>query len=200
MHTFSFYRAPISNCVPCRSIGAEQLYKYLTWDGCRERTEKFRKLSLDERKRQKPLLFDYVTTGGEFIKRTLDGLRSVSGYVILDFDHLDPHGVGLFCSFYLPVILYFTSPSAHGVKVLLDYSAIFDLFGLFQLDYTKDANRQYAARIYAEYWAISERVIKDQSGGQYVADASGRDITRACFLPYDSEAMIFDREVSFSKN
>ena len=195
MHSFSFYRAPIQNCVPCRSIGVDQLYKYLTWDGCKERTDNFRALPIEERKRQKAKIFDYVTTGGVFSKRTLDGLQEVSGYVILDYDHIEPDGVGLFCSFYVPAVLSFVSPSGEGVKVVLDYSTIFDLYGLFQMDYSKAANREYAARIYAEYWAISARIIEDQSSGKYKADVSGRDITRACFVCYDANAFLWSREL-----
>ena len=196
MHTFSFYRAPIANCTPCRSITIEQLYKYLTWDNIRQKTADFRAQPIDERKRQKPKIFDYITPGGTFTKRTLAGLTSVSGYVIMDYDHIDPDGVGLFCSFFTPAVLSFVSPSGEGVKVIVDYSSIFDLYGLFQLDYTNAVNRDYAARIYAEYWAITDRIIKDQSSGKYQADKSGRDITRACFLCYDADALFFDRIVT----
>ena len=196
MHTFSFYRAPIANCTPCRSITIEQLYKYLTWDNIREKTNDFRKLSADERKKIKPQIFDYVTTGGDFVKRGLSGLRAVSGYVILDFDHIKPDGVGLFCTFYTPAVLSFVSPSGEGVKVIIDYTSIFDLYGLFSMDYTKEQNREYAARVYAEYWAISARIIKDQSCGKYQADESGKDIARACFLPFDENALFVDRTLS----
>lgn len=196
MHTFSFYRAPIANCTPCRSITIEQLYKYLTWENIRQKTADFRALNEAERKQSKSKIFDYVTTGGDFIKRGLSGLRAVSGYVILDYDHLEPDGVGLFCSFFVPVVLSFVSPSGKGVKVIIDYSSIFDLYGLFSMDYEKEQNREYAARVYAEYWAISARIIQEQSCGKYVADESGKDISRACFLCFDENAFFWDRSIS----
>ena len=89
---FSFFRAPIRNLKPCRSANVVDIYKYITSDYAKERTEKLRAMTdKKEAKRFKAEAFDYACFSGTFATRNDKDLVEHSGLICIDFDHVpDP--------------------------------------------------------------------------------------------------------------
>ena len=175
----SFFRRPIRNTRPCRDASPEDIYKYLVSDYAKANTEKLRSIKdSKERSRFKAENFDYITPGGLFRSRKETDLVQASGYMVVDFDHIpDPDGLVLLLTNEdnFETVLAFRSPSGDGVKWIL----------ALPQNATKPDGTPFS---YGEYFTILSNYVRRAYG--YEADPSGKDICRACFLPYDPDAFL----------
>lgn len=169
---FSFFKAPVRNIIPERSITLKETWLYITGDTAKARTEALR--SIEDKKNArvyKAQHFDYCCFCGTFSKRSDDAILQPSGLLCLDFDHL-PEPVAtqqlLLQDDYFDTALLFRSPSGDGVKWII------------QITDTR--------LTHADYFQAVSAYLKDAY--QLEADKSGKDLSRACFLPYDPEAYL----------
>jgi hypothetical protein len=169
---FSFFKAPISNTKPHKAVSLLQIYNAIKGDYYKDRTEHLRKLTDQKQARQhKAANFDYCTFSGTFTSRNDKALIKHSGLLCLDFDHLNSVSMlfnRLLQDDYFDTQLLFRSPSGDGLKWIIS------------IDTTKATHGDFFA-------AVANYIL--QTYGVEV-DKSGRDISRACFLPHDPQAFI----------
>ena len=170
--SFSFFRAPIQNTVPCRVVTVSDVYRYLTGEYARVRTARLREITdRAVARKYKATQFDYCTFSGVFERRGDAALVRHSGLMCLDFDHLaEPEALfaRLLTDRYFPTKLLFRSPSGDGLKWVIGVK----LGDMAHADYF-DAVRRYVS------WQYGVEV-----------DATGRDGSGACFWPYDADAYV----------
>ena len=173
---FSYYRGGIATTTPYAAITPAQLYTVLTGTQHRARTEALRAAAVGSPQRaelKKGL--DYVTPAGTFTRRANNALDTASGLLVLDFDHVPDVAAAraalLADALLAPeLVLLFTSPSGDGLKALVTAdpaAAHLDTF------------RAYAAYLGAHYAALG-----------LVPDEAGKDVARACFVPYAPDAWL----------
>lgn len=175
---FSFYRRPIRNTRPCREASPEDIFKYLVSDYAKPQTERLRTITDGKtRSRYKADNLDYITPGGIFRSRKESDLLKPSGYMVIDFDHIpDPQGLvrKLATDEHFETVLAFRSPSGDGVKWIVALPNI-----------SKPDGTAYT---HGEYFTMLSNYSRQYYGVE--ADPSGKDICRACFLPYDPDAFL----------
>lgn len=175
---FSFYRRPIKNTRPCREVSPEDIFKYLVSDYARQHTEALRTITDNKaRSRYKAEHLDYITPGGLFRTRKESDLIKPSGYMVIDFDHISGAQdlvKQLANDEHFETVLAFRSPSGDGVKWIVALP-----------DITKPDGTPLT---YGEYFTILSNYSSKAYGIK--ADPSGKDICRACFLPYDPDAFL----------
>lgn len=169
---FTYFRAPVSNTRPYKDINVLDVYKVVKGDYFEKRTAELRTIADRLTARAfKARNFDYVCFSGTFTKRGDEYLKLHSGMMILDFDHLDNWQQvkqTLLVDPYFDTELLFRSPSGNGLKWLVT------------IDYTQDSQENWFNAIAA--------YLKTTYG--LVADKSGKDLSRACFLPHDPDIYI----------
>ena len=169
---FSFFKAPITNKFPLKSITLLDAYNYIAGPYAQQQTEELR--SIPDKKKAalyKQSRFAYVTFCGEFGVRSNCSVKSASGLLCLDFDHLqdvDALKLLLLQDRYFTTALAFRSPSGDGLKWVIEI----DRGTLSHSDFF---------RAVANYITSAYGIEPDKSG---------KDISRACFLPHDPEAYI----------
>ena len=172
---FSFFKAPVRNTIPHKSICLLDAYNYIVGDYAKQRTEKLRGIKDQKQARQfKASTFDYCTFSGMFQTRNDKALISHSGLLCIDFDHLQSVDLlrnQLLQDEYFDTQMLFVSPSGDGLKWLIS------------IDTKQTTHSNYFA-------AVANYIL--QTYGIEV-DKSGRDISRACFLPHDPQAYINPR-------
>ena len=170
--TFSFFRAPVTNTTPYKSITLFDAYIYIIGGYAKKRTAELRAITdKAQARRFKASCFDYCCFSGTFSKRTEASLIEHSGLMCIDFDHLpDLEGLRqqLLFDEYFETQLMFRSPSGDGLKWVIT------------VDIT-----EYTHSVYFE--AVSNYI---QQTYDIQIDKSGRDVCRACFLPHDPNAYI----------
>lgn len=170
---FSFFKAPVINTKPHKSITILDAYHYITGRYARQRTEELRSLtSARERSTCKAARFDYCTFSGTFKSRSDKMLIKHSGLLCIDFDHvkdIETLFARLLKDEYFETQLLFRSPSGDGLKWVIP------------INVTDDNS-------HLKYFKSIEIYIKQTYGVEI--DKSGKDISRACFLPYDPNAYI----------
>lgn len=174
---FSYYSCPVTNTQPKAEMTILDVYEAIKSNRYKRQTEELRSLlsplplgegsgaGLSARK-YKSRNFDYVTFSGTFSTRNDSALIRHSGLITLDFDHvsyLQELKETLLQDKYFETELMFISPSGDGLKWITSI----DL---------KEYNHQDWFKSIAVY-------IK--STYQLEVDKSGKDISRACFLPHD---------------
>ena len=174
---FSFFKSPIKNTVPHKSATLLQIYNAITGDFYKERTDKLRSIADPKQARQfKANNFDYCTFSGVFTSRNDKNLVQHSGLMAVDFDHLpnlEEVRQALLADDYLDTQLLFRSPSGDGLKWIIQINPpLGDLVGLSHSEY---------------FTAVANYIQQTYS---IEVDKSGRDISRACFLPHDPNAFI----------
>lgn len=166
----SFFKAPISNTIPHKNATLRQIYNAIKGDYYQERTQKPRAISGKiEARKFKAQNFDYCTFSGTFSSRNDKALIKHSGLLCLDFDHLaDPNRMKqkLLTDQHLETQLLFISPSSDGLKWIISI------------------NQEEMS--HANYFATIASYIQKTYG--FEIDKSGKDISRACFLPHDPNA------------
>ena len=174
---FSFFKAPVRNTIPHKSICLLDAYNYIVGDYAKQRTEKLRGIKDQKQARQfKASTFDYCTFSGMFQTRNDKALISHSGLLCIDFDHLQSVDLlrkQLLQDEYFETQLLFVSPSGDGIKWIISISPPMGDLGGFS---------------HSNYFAAVANYILQTYGVE--VDKSGRDISRACFLPHDPQAYI----------
>ena len=182
--SFSFFKAPVRNTIPHKSISLLDAYNYIVGDYAKQRTEKLRFLlsqlppsgGQGVARQFKASTFDYCTFSGMFQTRNDKALITHSGLLCIDFDHLQSVDLlrnQLLQDEYFETQLLFVSPSGDGIKWIISISPpVGDLGGFSHSNY---------------FAAVANYIL--QTYGVAV-DKSGRDISRACFLPHDPQAFI----------
>lgn len=169
---FSFYKSPIKNTVPHKTATIFQIYNAITGDFYKERTDKLRSIVDPKQARQfKANNFDYCTFSGVFTSRNDKKIVQHSGLMAVDFDHLpnlEEVRQSLLVDEYFDTQLLFVSPSGDGLKWIIPIDT--------------------SATPHGEYFAAVANYILQTYGIE--VDKSGRDISRACFLPHDPQAFI----------
>lgn len=169
---FSFFTAPVSNIHPKETLSLVEAHNRIKSEKYSSITEQLRAIQLkDEARKFKASNFDYATFSGTFSKRNDKALLAHSGLLTIDFDHipdLQQLKNQLLQDEYFETELLFVSPSGDGLKwvILIDIT---------------EATHQNFFQAIANY-------IKEVY--RLEVDKSGKDISRACFLPHDPEAYI----------
>jgi len=170
--TFSFFKAPITNTTPHNTVTLLQIYNVITGNYFKQRTDYLRKITDQKQARQfKAANFDYCTFSGTFTTRNDKALIEHSGLLCVDFDHLSNVETlfnNLLKDDYFVTQLLFRSPSGTGLKWIIP------------IDTTSSSHSDY-------FTAVANYI--SQTYGVEV-DKSGRDISRACFLPHDPQAYL----------
>ena len=169
---FSFFKAPITNTQPYKNITLFDAYNYITGEYALKRTSTLRSFNDSKRARNyKAAHFDYCTFSGTFTVRNDKALVEHSGLLCLDFDHLQ-NVESLFDKLledqYFDTQLLFRSPSGDGLKWIVPINT--------------------AEMPHQDYFRAVANYVRATYGIE--VDKSGKDISRACFLPFDSKAYI----------
>lgn len=169
---FSYFKRPISNTIPKGTVTLREIYHLIKGEGFSKATQQLRAITDVKAARAfKAKQFDYVTFSGTFTKRNDKSLRTHSGLLTLDFDHM-PDIVALKETLleddYFETELLFISPSGDGLKWIIPI----DLQTASHSDYIRSI-ANYIKQTY-----------------QIEIDGSGKDISRACFIPHDKDAYI----------
>ena len=183
---FSFFKAPVRNTIPHKSISLLDAYNYIVGDYAKQRTEKLRGIKEPKQARQfKASTFDYCTFSGMFQTRNDKALISHSGLLCIDFDHLqnvDLLRKQLLQDEYFETQLLFVSPSGDGIKWIISISP-----PVGEPTVLSDSEK-LGGFSHSNYFAAVANYILQTYGVE--VDKSGRDISRACFLPHDPQAFI----------
>lgn len=169
---FSFFKAPIINTKPHKAVNLLQTYNAIKGNYYKDRTQKLRAISdIAQARKYKAANFDYCTFSGTFTTRNDKALIKHSGLLCIDFDHLQnlqDLKSRLLTDEYFDTQLLFVSPSGDGLKWIIP------------IDTAQTTHNDY-------FKAVSSYV---QHAYGVEIDKSGRDVSRACFLPYDPQAYI----------
>ncbi len=169
---FSFFSSPITNTKPSKNFTLLDAYHYIIGDTAKDRTKKLRSFGDAKQSRMfKAANFDYCTFSGTFTTRTDKALINHSGLLCIDFDHLQNHDSlrsQLLQDEYFDTQLLFRSPSGDGLKWVIE------------IDISQTPH--------ADYFRAVANYLFQTYGVE--ADKSGKDISRACFLPHDPNCFI----------
>lgn len=169
---FSFFKAPIKNTLPHKTVSLVQVYNAITGEYYKQNTEKLRSISdVVQARKYKAANFDYCTFSGVFTSRNDKSLVTHSELMCIDFDHvqnLDTLRQALLADEYFDTQLLFVSPSGDGLKWIIE------------IDTRKAPHGEYFA-------SVANYILQTYS---VEVDKSGKDISRACFIPFDPNAFI----------
>ena len=174
----SYFLAPIKNTVPYKNITLSDVANAIRGDRAKMSTQTLRAIEdADKAKEFKGKGFDYVTFSGTFSQRKADALIAYSGLIALDFDHVDVDEVKSKLNNQTDVdtVLLFVSPSGDGIKWIVPAT-------------TQEEH--------VEVFEMYQRYCKEELGLE--VDKSGKDVARACFIPYDAHAVI-NEQYAFCK-
>ena len=181
---FSFFSRPITNTKPSMEYTLLDVYNYIVGGVSELATETCRSLSEERRKAYKRTHFDYCTFSGIFTERNAENLVRHSMLFCFDFDHLeDVEAVfnQLLNDRYFETLLLFRSPSGDGLKWVVS----------MEQNYLC-REKYFPGDTPAKYHPIFFEAVKQylHSAYQLEADIKCKDVSRACFLPYDPQAYI----------
>jgi hypothetical protein len=169
---FSFFKAPIKNTLPHKTVSLVQVYNAITGEYYKQHTEKLRSISdTVQARKYKAANFDYCTFSGVFTSRNDKSLVTHSELMCIDFDHvqnIDTLRQALLADEYFDTQLLFISPSGDGLKWIIE------------IDTRKSPHGEYFA-------SVANYILQTYS---VEVDKSGKDISRACFIPFDPNAFI----------
>jgi hypothetical protein len=173
----SYCVAPIMNKKPHSTVSVQEVYDSIVGNVYANRTKNYRQLLIENPDSQeafsfKSKNFDYITPSGEFSYVSNSNLEKHSSVICFDFDKLDDLEEVkniLKNDRNIPTLMLFVSPSGSGVK----------WFVRCKIDQPNDHLTVFAA---------VESYMKTAYGLQ--VDQACKDIARACYLCYDSEAFL----------
>ena len=171
----SFFKAPVRNVFPAETLRLHQIFALITSDKYKRITEELRAITnVKEARKFKANRFDYVTLSGTFEKRSDNNLLKHSNLLTIDFDHLEnlqELRTQLLNDEYFETEMLFISPSGDGLKWII------------RIDVSEVSHSEYFTAV-ANYIKHNYNIEVDQSG---------KDVSRACFLPYDPTAFLHKR-------
>ena len=171
----SFFKAPVRNVFPSETLRLHQIFDLITSDKYKKITDDLRTISdAKEASKFKANRFDYVTFSGVFEKRNDKDLKEHSNLLTLDFDHLEnlqELKEQLLNDEYFETEMLFISPSGNGIKWII------------RIDISEISHSEY-------FTAVASYIKKTYN---IEVDQSGKDKSRACFLPYDPLAFLHKR-------
>ena len=178
---FSFYKGPISNCIPYKSVTINDIYRGLTSDYYKLKTEQLRSLNNKEEQYKLKKTLDFVSFGGVFGYRKKEGIINYSGYVTIDIDDIVPDQIVkikelLINDDLLETQLIYVSPRGNGLKWIVEVDLV--EFPDYEINWRGIVG--YLRKTHTTYF----NDVRD-----YI-DESGKDVSRACFLCYDPQAYI----------
>jgi hypothetical protein len=168
----SFFKTPVRNVFPSQTLRLNKIYDLIVGTSYKAITEELREIEdIKERRKFKANNFDYVTFSGVFERRNDKYLEKHSNLIAIDFDHLenlDKSREQLLNDQYFDTEMLFVSPSGDGIKWII------------RIELEKATQ--------AEYFKAISNYIKQTYNID--VDASGKDVSRACFLPHDANALL----------
>lgn len=171
----SFFKAPVRNVFPSQNLSLFDIYNLIKGDAYKSLTKKLRDIQeIKEKRKFKANHLDYVTFSGTFRKRNDNNLEKHSDLITIDFDHIqdvEELKVKLLSDLYFDTEMLFTSPSGDGLKWIV------------HIDLDKATHAEYFTAI-SNYLKTTYKID---------VDASGKDISRACFLPHDADIFLHNR-------
>lgn len=169
-YKFSVYHAPIKNTTPFKTITLEDVHKVLISIKYKAITDELRQTTDKQQQNEiKASKLDYVTFSGIFSKRATTGLLQHSNLFCIDLDNLNNVAetksriIEL-----LPPSLMFVSPTGNGIKLVYKVNI--------------------AEAEHIDYFKAFEQFFKTELS--LTIDDKCKDVARACFLCYDSEAYL----------
>jgi hypothetical protein len=169
---FSYYRTPITNVIPAVTITIFDAYVFIKDIRFLKTVNELK--AIEDKvaaKIYKKNHFDYVTFSGTFSTRKDSNLIEHSSLITIDLDDLDnPQAIKrlLLEDEFLETTMLFFSPSGNGIKWIVE------------IDLTKYSHATY-------FDAISNYLM---TAYRLKVDPSGKDVSRACFIPHDKECFI----------
>lgn len=173
---FSFYRKGILSTIPDDSITIEDMYNLIKSDTFKSQCDAIRNVHADDEKILKQLRnqlkknLSYVTPTGIFSARNNASLISFSNYAPIDIDMYRTNTLFESLKKDKYICLLFTSPSGEGLKAII-----------------KIPNKEdYELYVYGFYKYLEDnyKIPVDK------LDSKTRDISRACYLSYDTNAYL----------
>ena len=165
---------------PLESLDIMSVYEYIKSERAKWATETLRSMVGTATKGEiddfKKLNFETATFNGIFSYRNARSLIARSPYIVLDIDNLSSPDEArkvqqqLICDQKVETALCFVSPKGCGVKWVAEVPA------------------QYASNSFKAIFQWFQQYVGFEYG--IPIDASGSDICRACFLPYDNHCFI----------
>jgi len=169
---FSYYKAPVSNVYPENALSVVDVFNLIKSEDYASITNQLRSFTdKNEARKFKATQFDYITFSGTFSKRNDKALLNHSGLLTIDFDHipnLQQLKNQLLQDEYFETEILFVSPSGDGLKWIIP------------IDITESTHQNFFNAIAAYIKEVYQ--VED--------DKSVKDISRACFLPFDPEVYI----------
>lgn len=177
MYEFSFFRRPVRNSTPCRTVNCLDVFRYLVSGYADDVTAAIAETAdSEERRKLKRQTLDYITPACICSRRGTHGMTAASGLMVIDIDHVeDP------LSLYAPLIqaldpfLIFVSPSGQGVKVIRRWCEPHAITN-------HEAADRFAAAYKEEFAAVVKWLALDPVLQNFPIDLSGSDAARACYL------------------
>jgi hypothetical protein len=173
----SFFKAPVRNVFPTESLKLFEIYNLIKGETYKSLTSELRAIKdIKEKRKFKANRLDYVTFSGGFSRRNDQNLENHSGLITIDFDHIEDIEdlkTQLLSDAYFDTEMLFISPSGDGLKWIIG------------IDLNKATHAEYFLAI-SNYLKLTYKID---------VDASGKDISRACFLPHDADVFLHNRHM-----
>lgn len=170
----SYFSKPISNIYPLKTVTLEQVYELIKGTKFLKHTSQLRLLQDKNVMREyKSRYFDYVTFSGIFSERKDQKLVRSSNLLTIDIDEIRLDQIAelkqaILSDSYFETELLFISPSGRGLKWIIPFDA-------------ERTNHAFFFNAVANYLKATYKIKIDRSG---------RDQSRACFLPHDPNCYI----------
>ena len=181
---FSFFTKPIENKQPTMEFSLVDAYNYIRGGVSALATAHLRSLPPAQRPAFKRSNFDFCTFSGVFRQRKAEQLIRHSYLVCFDFDHLtDVEAVALTLldDPYFETMLLFRSPSGDGLKWVVSMEQNYAYRERF---FPVETPASYHALF---FYAVQHYLLTTYS---LEVDEKCKDVSRACFLPFDPNAYI----------
>ena len=181
---FSFFTKPIENKQPTMEFSLVDAYNYIRGGVSALATARLRSLPSAQRPAFKRSNFDFCTFSGLFRQRRAEQLLRHSYFVCFDFDHLsDVEAVALTLlgDPYFETMLLFRSPSGDGLKWVVSMEQNYAYRERF---FPVETPASYHALF---FYAVQHYLLTTYS---LEVDEKCKDVSRACFLPFDPNAYI----------
>jgi hypothetical protein len=168
----------VRNVFPSQTLRLNKIYDLIVGNSYKVITKELRGIEdIKEKRKFKANRFDYVTFSGVFERRNDKHLQKHSDLIAIDFDHLenlDKVREQLLNDEFFDTEMLFVSPSGDGIKWIIRIEL-------------EEATQ-------AEYFLAISNYLKQTYNID--VDASGKDVSRACFLPHDANAFLHKRHRS----